>query len=189
MATVNVTCLCGREFSLDAALAGNSFPCPTCNRRLVVPDDTAATRHPSPAALTTTIAAPGLEPPAPKRRTPAWALIGGVGVIAVALAIAVPQGVKRWHEFRVTKLEQEQRDLPRKQQERQQELERQVRQGQTQLAITGPAALQAGATNTYMIEAKTLAGDDTDAKYTLRLLDKNGKEVSHDEREAKGKFG
>src|SRR5262245_54463936 len=188
MATVGVTCLCGRQFELDTALAGTSFPCPTCDRRMVVPGRAVAAPAVTPAALAETVAAPTPAVPDTKRRTPAWLVIGAVGIVGVALVMLVPHAVKRWHEHRVTKLEAEQRGLPEKRQERQQELERQVKQGQTQLAVTGPAALQAGAANTYMIEAKTLTGDDAEAKFTLRLLDKEGKEVAQHERESKGKF-
>src|SRR5262249_7638789 len=153
--------------SLDAALASNSFPCPTCNRRLIAPGRPEPAKPVAPEALATTIAAPAPEGSVSKRRMPAWMLIGIVGLVGVALVMLVPQAVRRWHQHRVTGLEQEQRALPAKRQERQHELERHARQGQTQLTVTGPAALQAGAANTYMIEAKTLAGDDADVRFTL----------------------
>src|SRR5438105_2801395 len=137
MATVSVTCLCGRNFEMDAALAGTSFPCPTCSRRLIVPDGTGPQAE-SAEPIAETVAAPVREAPYSKRRTPAWLLVGGVGIVGVALVMLVPQAVKRWHEHRVANLEQEQRELPAKRQQRQQEFERLVRQGQTQLAVTGP---------------------------------------------------
>src|SRR5262245_63324168 len=110
MATVSVTCLCGRNFEMDAALAGTSILCPTCNRRLIIPDGTGP-EVVTPDPFAETIAAPEREAPSSKRRTPAWLVVGGVGLVGVALVMLVPQAVKRWHEHRVTKIEKQQSDL------------------------------------------------------------------------------
>src|SRR5262245_22277139 len=133
MAAVTITCICGRQFTLDTALAGTSFPCPTCNRLNKVPSEhfSAAPRQMAarPEPLATTIAATPQprESPKSRRRTPVWMYVAAAGLIAIALIVLVPMGIERYHEHRVTKLEKEQRGLPQQRQQRQAELEKQVR--------------------------------------------------------------
>lgn len=192
MATVTLSCLCGRQFSVDSALVGNSFSCPTCGRSMKVPGEATAPPGPVPAPLASTIAVPPRENlpsrPAPKRKIPVWFTVGAIGWTVVALIVGVPMGLRFYHQWRNDSLSKQQAQLPKQQQDRQSQLEKEVRDQQTQLTITGPASLQAGAANSYVLATKSLNGDDVAAKLTIALKDKAGKEIAPPEKmDSKGR--
>src|SRR5260221_11664333 len=186
MAAVEVTCLCGRQLTLDTALVGTTFRCPTCARSIAVPGDCI----PASNAIRTerTLAALARATPAPKRRkrTPLWLLVAAGGLVAIALVILVALGVQRYYQHRADDIAKQQAELPKKKQERQAELERKVKNERTQLTIIGPAALQAGAPNIYSLEVKSLAGSEVSAKFSVRLLNKAGQELANEKAEVSG---
>jgi hypothetical protein len=128
---------------------------------------------------------------APKNpRIPRWLITTWtIGIVVAVCALIIPRLFYYHFEAQSRAIGTELSKLPTAKQERTKELERQIRQGKTQLTITGPSSLQAGASNRYSLAAATLDGEGVAAKITVRVTDKAGKELAREEQQtADGKL-
>ena len=187
MATVNVSCLCGRRLTIDSALAGTSIPCPTCGCPLTVPSEVESPLSKAPwlkMTVATTAATAEAALPRRRRHLPAWLIISAAGVVAIVLALLVPKILLWRAENRLEEAQNEVGRLPRLIEQRVDELQRQVRGEKTLLSIAGPRSLQAGAGNSYTLTVTSLEGKAVPAKLSMRLTSKGGKELARSDKNA-----
>ena len=188
MANYNLTCSCGRTFTIDAALAGTKFTCPTCGKSLAVPTDMAEPRVDH--FKTTVGVTPSRKPTAvpARRRVPAWVWTGAGGLAIVLLIALVPQGIKEYYASRTKSLNTELNSLPAKERDAIEQEQKKVRGDQMYLAITGPKALQPGAPNRYRVSTSDLNEQNISARLTWSLKDKSGKELAKETVESRGNY-
>jgi len=111
------------------------------------------------------------------RQIPAWLKFAAVAWVVIVLILVVPYAIHSYWSWRLGIAEAKARELPQQQKDLQAKLEREARNAQMTLSITGPASLQPGAVNTYMLETRTLADEPAASKLSISVKDKSGKPV------------
>jgi hypothetical protein len=193
MPNISIACICGRTYSVDAGLAGTAITCPTCGKQLSVPAvdlPLAETLPHTPSPKPISDRLPVAEAPrGRKKKVPTFLWVGLAILSVIVVAVGGPYGIQRYHEWRLNQTTQTWNQLPHDQQARQQSLEREVRGKHLVLTVTGPRSIQAGASNRYLIESRSLENEPAKANLVLAVRDKTGKPIVPETKvESSGKF-